>query len=320
MQSSNNHTQNLKTANLQIKSDQLTSDPVKVLELNDVKKIIKEKKLMKKKLELEKKEQEKIEMKEKQLNESVDASVSQHFINHTKQEIIFMINMYYDIQDYDNAVKQINDLIEVNLNILNVKERNLFMMVNRSKLLEIKKKLNALNEKVHYNNPNIISTHINEILLNNHIYRVENELREFCEKIVNKIEELQEKSSIEDHYANVFYSKLKADYMKYILEVTNDEEVRAKIEEECQNYYMKAYELCNNLEEHSPLVLSVILNYSVFVYNIIDDTPLALEMSECGYTNAIKRLDGRKIDEVCHILDMLESNIKIWKKELAVKK
>lgn len=233
---------------------------------------------------------------------------------------MFLINLFYDIGDIDNAVRKMDDLLELKGYMLDWKERNLFMVVSKAKLTLVKKKLNGLNEKMNYNNPNIISTHINESILNNHIYRLENELKEFSEKVVSNIEEIQERYNTEDYNSKIFYSKLKADYLKYVLEVTDDEEDRAKIETECMNNYQIAYESCNELEPHSPLVLAVILNYSVFLYNIVDDTHLALEIAENGYINAIIKLNGRQIDEVNHILKIMEKNIEIWKKELSVKK
>lgn len=242
------------------------------------------------------------------------------FSHYTKKELLFLVNLYYDIGDYDEAIKYLDELLTLNNYILNYKERNLFMIVSKAKFLELKNKVLRLNEKATFNNPNIVSTHINENILTNHLFRLESEIKEFSEKMVSSIEEIQDRQTTDDYNSKIFYLKLKADYLKYVLEVTDDEEDRTKIEYECQNNYQNAYELCNELEAHSPLVLSVVLNYSVFIYNVIDDTHLAIEIAESGYTNAIIKLNGRQIDEVSHILKMIETNVGIWKKETTVKK
>jgi hypothetical protein len=192
--------------------------------------------------------------------------------------------------------------------------------VNKHKYNLIKSKLNSLRDQYTINNPNIISTYIKDTILNNYILKVEGELREFSQNVVDQIEEILERVSQNNMESLIFFQKLKADYLKYILDIIDDDEDKVRVEYECQAMYQSAYELCNHMQPHSPLTLSVILNYSVYLYYINNDTQLALEIAESGYTNAIIKLNDRIIPEINHILKLLQQNIDVWSKELSVKK
>lgn len=218
------------------------------------------------------------------------------------------------------AIKTINQLVKLRRYNLSTKEKNLYMVICKSKLLSIKNKLLNLSEKQRYNNPNIVSTYINENILNSYISKLEDEYRDFVEGVLVSLESMIEKISSGDNYSVIFLNKLKADYTKYLLEITEDFEDRQVLENQCSQTFNIAYDALSNLSPESPLVLSVILNYSVFIYSILEDTTLALDISELGYTNAIIKLNGKNIEEVTHILDLLENNNKIWKKELSVNK
>lgn len=252
-------------------------------------------------------------------SDAIDESKSQVSINYNRSELMFIINTYYDIGDLTNSVKELESLLAVTNFQLTEKERNLYMIVNKAQLNLMRKKMNSLKEKHSFNNPNIISMYIKDTILTAHIAKIEYDLRGFAQNVVDQIEEILEKTNQDNLDAQVFFNKLKADYLKYILEIIDDEEDRQRVEYECQSMYQLAYELCNNLPPHSPLTLSVILNYSVFLYYVNNDTQLALDIAESGYINSIIKMNGRMIKEVNHTMSVLSQNIDIWKKELAVK-
>lgn len=228
--------------------------------------------------------------------------------------------MYDDIDDIENSSKYLDQLLILNKYYLDEKERNLYMIITKKKYNLIKKKLNILREKQYYNNPNIITTYIKENILANELAKVEMELRDFCQDVVNNIENVVYNLTNEDNDSLIFFQKLKADFLKYLLDLVDDDEDKLSIENECQAMYQASYELCNYLSPYSPLVLSTILNYSVFLYHVNNDTQLALDIADSGYTNCILALNGRMHDKVNYIINIIQENMETWKKELALKK
>ena len=122
----------------------------------------------------------------------------------------------------------------------------------------------------------------------------------------------------DDYPAQIFYLKLKADYLRYYGEVATEEEFE-KYKKTCKDSYEKAYELCkDHLEPTSPLYLSVALNYSVFLYTLTDKTSDAYNIANETYKQAIlKLLPEKKIPEVESILKSIEENITIWRIEIS---
>ena len=72
------------------------------------------------------------------------------------------------------------------------------------------------------------------------------------------------------------------------------------------------------MEPINPLYLSVVLNYSVFLYTLTDETSNAYNIANETYRHAISKLvPEKKIPEVESILKSIEENITIWRIEIS---
>jgi 14-3-3 protein epsilon len=152
-------------------------------------------------------------------------------------------------------------------------------------------------------------------IVKNQITLLEGYIANFCIAMDNNIERLLEQAD-DDLIAVIFYKKLKADYLRYYAEVAS-EDIFTSIVEKCEEIYKETHSMCIDLEPHNPLTLSVSLNYSIFIYFIIDDTYRAYELADKAYKNAMAKLNPEMRNaEVDNIVRSLEENLTIWKIEL----
>jgi 14-3-3 protein epsilon len=196
---------------------------------------------------------------------------------------------------------------------LDEEERNLYMKAAKGKFNHYR---NALKVLLDYEQQEDSESYtIPKEIIKNQINLLEGYIANFCITMDYSID-LLIKNSDDDLISMIFYKKLKADYLRYYAEVASEDGFTS-IVEKCEEIYKEAYNLCAELESCNPLALGVALNYSIFIYFIIDDTYRAYELADRAYKNAMARLNPelRNI-EIDNIVRNLEENLTIWKIEL----
>jgi 14-3-3 protein epsilon len=152
-----------------------------------------------------------------------------------------------------------------------------------------------------------------------HILKLENEIKLFCRDLDETLNNLLKNSDQNDFHEIIFYKKLRADYLRYFSEVSNQDEF-ANIVEVCEESYKEAYLLTQEkLSSHDTLTLSVALNYSIFAYFILDDTKKAFDIADKATKAADKnmnKIDNQDDKEYKMLYKSLEENLTIWKIEL----
>ncbi len=162
-------------------------------------------------------------------------------------------------------------------------------------------------------------SHIPREIIEEHILFLESEIKLFCKDIDETLKRLLNNSDEKDFHEIVFYKKLRADYLRYFSEVSNQDEF-ANIVEVCEESYKEAYNLCREkLNYHDTLTLSVALNYSIFAYFILDDTKKAFDIADKATKAADKNINKNDLvddKEFKMLYKSLEENLTIWKIEL----
>ena len=195
---------------------------------------------------------------------------------------------------------------------LNLEERVLFMKSSKARFLIYR---NAWKNLMDQQSVNEIE--LPRDIIEKYIMQYELDIKRFCQEIDQYLENLLSNSNENDYREIIFYKKLRADYLRYFSEVSNQDEF-ANCVEICEETYSNTYELCKlKLLPNDTLTLSVALNYSIFAYFILDDTKKAF----CIADNATKLADGCKTQnyddkEYKMIYKDLEENLTIWKIEL----
>ena len=148
--------------------------------------------------------------------------------------------------------------------------------------------------------------------------KVEGELREKCNEVLELIERLL-KLSKEQEEATVFYYKMKGDYYRYLVEIVPEgNPEREKLRDSSQTSYEAAVKASENLPTTHPIRLGLALNFSVFYYEILGSPEKACELAKKAFDDAIAQLDEVKEDsykDSTLIMQLLRDNLTLWQAE-----
>jgi len=232
-----------------------------------------------------------------------------------KDELKYLIKTCLNLELYEEAYEYSQQLKKVCDNNFDEEERNLYMKCLKGKL-NIER--NAWKILIDFENYEQDKEILPKKLMKEKKDFLEEQRKKLCFEVVNDCKIFEQNIEDDDYSAKIFYLKLKADYLRYYGETVSDEEFE-KYKIICRDSYESAYQLCKtNLEPTSPLYLSVVLNYSVFLYTLTDDTSNAYNIANETYRQAMsKLLPEKKIPEVESILKSIEENITIWRIEIS---
>lgn len=145
--------------------------------------------------------------------------------------------------------------------------------------------------------------------------RIENELAELCQKIVNNIDTYLIPKATEPE-AQVFYHKMKADYYRYIAENVEGEQKKAFADSSLKSYN-EATEAAKALSIANPIRLGLALNFSVFHYEVLGSQDTACQIAKETLDLAKKELANVDEDDEEHrdafsIINLLQENLNMW--------
>lgn len=153
-------------------------------------------------------------------------------------------------------------------------------------------------------------------IVNEHLEKVENELREICQeaiKIIGKY--ILSKDDIKNSKeSSIFFLKMKGDYYRYKAEVEKENELKNSTDE-AHKAYEKAFQESMALLPTNPIRLGLALNYSVFYYEILKKVDEACKLAKASFDNAIAELETLSEDhykDSTLILQLLRDNLTLW--------
>lgn len=158
-------------------------------------------------------------------------------------------------------------------------------------------------------------------LIKDYKEKVEKELNEVCKEVLDLLDQEKDPSLIkcaaasDDAEAHIFYLKMKGDYLRYEAEVA-DEGRRKEVINESDEAYKEANQKSEDkLAPTHPIRLGLALNYSVFYYEIKQDSEKACVMAKKAFDDAIAELDSLKEDsykDSTLIMQLLRDNLTLW--------
>ena len=150
----------------------------------------------------------------------------------------------------------------------------------------------------------------------------EKELSDICEEIIDSIDKvcLVNAEASNENDAKVFFLKMKGDYYRYIAEYI-PEEKKAEISEKAFVSYQDAYTLAKKeLKTTNPIRLGLALNYSVFYYEIKENSKKACEIAKTAFDDAIadiENIDESHYKDSTTIMQLMRDNLTLWTSEMA---
>ncbi|KAF7685790.1 14-3-3 like protein [Cucumispora dikerogammari] len=150
--------------------------------------------------------------------------------------------------------------------------------------------------------------------LDNWLQSCKNEVIELTTQANKLIDEqiLNEPTFFGDIESQAFFYKMKADYYRYVLEVT-DKSVEAS--QLSKDYYLKAWSLALQLTPTNSVRLGVALNYSVLLFEDLDEKTEAIKLANDAFYEGLKNsehIEHEDFKESTLLMQLLRDNMTMW--------
>ncbi|CAN1340833.1 14-3-3-like protein B (Fragment) [Linum perenne] len=146
------------------------------------------------------------------------------------------------------------------------------------------------------------------VLVKDYRSKVENELSEICASILRLLDSNLVPSATTSE-SKVFYLKMKGDYHRYLAEFKVGDERKAAAEDTMLSY--KAADLAPT----HPIRLGLALNFSVFYFEILNQSDKACSMAKQAFEEAIAEIDTlgeESYKDSTLIMQLLRDNLTLW--------
>jgi len=149
------------------------------------------------------------------------------------------------------------------------------------------------------------------------------ELEELCGKVLGHIKTLldacpKESEDKADNEDKINYLKMIGDYNRYRAEYLEGEQQKT-VKDAASEAYKKAVDLASAaLEETDPTRLGLMLNYSVFNYEVLKNRDQACTLAKTAFDAAIAKLDtlnDTSYKDSTLIMQLLRDNLTLWTSE-----
>lgn len=106
-----------------------------------------------------------------------------------------------------------------------------------------------------------------------------------------------------------------ADYYRYTAETATGSKL-AEVTENAKKYYEQAIAASKKLKAYDSNKLGLALNFSVFHYELMNDSAKACEIAEealNGARDEIDNMDNEEAKDAFSIIELLKENLDLWK-------
>merc|ERR1712070_546013 len=130
----------------------------------------------------------------------------------------------------------------------------------------------------------------NETIVKEYKKKIETELEEICNDILNTLVDYLVPSA-EEGESKVFYKKMQGDYYRYLAEFSSGDPQQA-----ASQHALEAYKEAQSIGDRTlppthPIRLGLALNFSVFYYEIMNSPTDACSLAKRAFDDAIAELD-----------------------------
>ncbi|OHT00288.1 14-3-3 protein beta/alpha-B [Tritrichomonas foetus] len=237
--------------------------------------------------------------------------------------ILYYLKIYYSttsknelIDDQQDNINSLKRVVELNP-ILDAEDRNILNVAYKNAVSSRRNAIRNVQENIKMTSQDGKHPYRHQKLIEflNTLFK---EIHDICLDLIELINNVILPAT-NDPENRVFYEKLKGDFYRYICE---NREKDATIEEfilQAQNSYQAGLEIAKS--ELSPTnynYLGLVLNYTVFLYEIVDNKNEAIELSQNTYNEMVDMLDqmdDASYSDAAVILQLLKLNTQAWVEE-----
>eukprot|EP01060_Flectonema_neradi_P039420 TRINITY_DN8676_c0_g5_i2.p1 TRINITY_DN8676_c0_g5~~TRINITY_DN8676_c0_g5_i2.p1 ORF type:complete len:255 (+),score=63.78 TRINITY_DN8676_c0_g5_i2:87-851(+) len=239
----------------------------------------------------------------------MSATTSKFVPPQSRDDLIFAAKLAEQAERYDEMVMCMKAVVKDNAK-LSQEERNLLSVAYKNSVgirrasWRILSSIEQREEQKQTGNAPKVTT-----------YRkmVEGELSHICEDIINLLEkEVLVHGGSDDR---VFFKKMQGDYHRYHVEATSDEEHT----QQALKAYTDALETAkSNLPVANPTRLGLVLNLSVFYYEILRNTDKGITLAKTNFDEAVQELENlpeAEYKEATLIMQLIRDNLTLWSED-----
>ena len=230
---------------------------------------------------------------------------------------LYLAMLAEQCERYKDMIEILENLINIKKEEMNLDEKNLISIAYKNYISEIRSAISIIityeKEEISKENSPYLE-YIKEYKEN-----VIKELEIECLKICNSIQNII-MPKLETKDKKVFFGKLKGDYYRYIAENTEGE-IKKKYSDLCFKTYNESLIESNNLSYKNSAKLGLLLNLSVYHYEVNFNIQQALNLANDTLNKAKEALNGVDEDneeykDSLSIVNLLQDNIEMWEMEI----
>lgn len=234
----------------------------------------------------------------------------------SREELIFMAKICEQTERFEDMLDYMKKVAYMD-QVLSIDERNLLSVAYKNSVGSRRtawRALTSIETKEEAKSSKYLP------LLRDYKEKIEKELNQYCDDILQVLDQKLIPGSAGNTEANVFFLKMKGDYYRYIAEYATGE-LHQKASDNALQAYSSANEVAtSNLKTTHPIRLGLALNFSVFHYEVMNDPTKACQLAKEAFDQAIsdiEQLDEDVYKDATTIMQLIRDNLTLWTSELS---
>ncbi|XP_054798241.1 14-3-3-like protein B [Prosopis cineraria] len=234
--------------------------------------------------------------------------------NLTRDQYVYLAKLAEQAERYEEMVQFMQKLVvgSTPASELTVEERNLLSVAYKNVIGSLRAAWRIVSSIEQKEEGRKNDEHV--VLVKDYRSRVESELTEVCASILKLLDSNLIPSASASE-SKVFYLKMKGDYHRYLAEFKIGDERKAAAEDTMMSYKAAQDIAFADLPPTHPIRLGLALNFSVFYYEILNQSDKACGMAKQAFEEAIAELDTlgeESYKDSTLIMQLLRDNLTLW--------
>ncbi|CAN6720547.1 unnamed protein product [Malus baccata var. baccata] len=234
--------------------------------------------------------------------------------NLTREQYVYLAKLSEQAERYEEMVQFMEKLVVGSTPTaeLTVEERNLLSVAYKNVIGSLRAAWRIVSSIEQKEEGRKNEEHV--ALVKEYRSKVESELSDVCANILKLLDSNLVPSASASE-SKVFYLKMKGDYHRYMAEFKSAEERKTAAEDTMLAYKAAQDIALADLSPTHPIRLGLALNFSVFYYEILNQSDKACSMAKQAFEEAIAELDTlgeESYKDSTLIMQLLRDNLTLW--------
>ncbi|KAL2340015.1 hypothetical protein Fmac_007955 [Flemingia macrophylla] len=232
----------------------------------------------------------------------------------SREQYVYLAKLSEQAERYEEMVEFMQKVVAgwTPASELTVEERNLLSVAYKNVIGSLRAAWRIVSSIEQKEEGRKNEEHVN--LVKEYRSKVEKELSQVCSSILNLLDSHLVPSAAASE-SKVFYLKMKGDYHRYLAEFKVGDQRKTAAEDTMLSYKAAQDIAYADLPPTHPIRLGLALNFSVFYYEILNQSDKACGMAKLAFEEAIAELDTlgeESYKDSTLIMQLLRDNLTLW--------